>query len=97
MSRKKRWLPVKFPLSKSGKGKNNMCEVVCQVLQYILCVLASLTIMFLPLCIAIPGLLRRVPFYGEATYALDKICKLEDEREFSYPEGGETQRLRKAR
>ena len=61
-----------------------MCEVVYQIFQYVIYTLASLTVMFLPLSIAVPALLRKLPFYRDAMYAMDRLFNLDEEQEFSH-------------
>jgi hypothetical protein len=65
-----------------------MYETAYRLFQYIIYTLGSLIVVFLPLSIAIPALLEKVPFYRDAMYALDKLFKLGKEQEFSHTSEG---------
>jgi hypothetical protein len=84
MSRKLCSFDVKWSPFNEGEKKNNMCEIAYQILQYVIYTLASLAVIFLPLTIAIPALLRKLPFYRDATCALDMLYGLNEEQEFSH-------------
>jgi len=60
-------------------------ETSCDIVLNALYIFLSATIVFAQLVVTMPSLLRLLPFYKKAVYALDSLFRLDEEKEFPFP------------